>query len=170
VPEVAKAYVRYIEAMSRAVGKFVMYLIFVMMGVLLNEAIFRTFFNAPRIWSVELGQFFLTAFYMLGGAYVLLIEGHVRMDAFYGRWSEKRKAITNVMTFCIFAVYFVVLLIYGIRSAEYAVVFGQHSRTIWHPIVAPIKIIMVIGITLLFLQGVALFIKNLAIARGKPLT
>ena len=158
------------ESMSRAVGKGAMYLVFVMMGVLLNEAIFRTFFNAPRIWTVELGGFLLTAFYLLGGAYTLAIEEHVRMDLLYSRWSEKRKAIVNVMTFSIFAVYFVVLLVYGVRSAQYALVFGQHSRTIWHPIVAPIKIIMVIGITMVFLQGIAIFIKNLAIARGKMIT
>ena len=165
-----EAYIRYITALNRAVGKFSMYVVLAMMGVLLNETIFRTIFNSPRIWTVEMGGFLLVAYYMLGGGYTLSIGGHVRMDFLYDKWSAKRKAITNAMTFCIAAVYLVVLLIVGISSSTYAVVFGQHSRTIWSPVLAPIKIIMVIGIVLMLLQVIARFFNDLAIARGKAIT
>ena len=95
----AKAYVKYIDATSRLVGKIVMYLIFVMMGILLYDTISRTVFGRPNIWAVELTQFFMAAYYLLGGAFTLLIGGHVRMDLFYSRWSKKGKAIADVITF-----------------------------------------------------------------------
>ena len=49
MPKVIKAYVGYIDAASEAVGKFSMYLVFAMMGVLLFESISRTIFNRPHI-------------------------------------------------------------------------------------------------------------------------
>jgi len=73
VPEVAKAYVRYISAASRAVGKFAMYMVFGMMGILLFETVSRNIFNLPHIWVVEVAQFTMAAYYLLGGGYSLIL-------------------------------------------------------------------------------------------------
>jgi hypothetical protein len=63
----------------------------------------------------------------------------------------------------------VVLLIGGISSTEYALTYGQKNFSAWAPPLAPIKIIMVIGIALMLLQVIAVFFRDLATARGKPL-
>ena len=39
-----------------------------MIGVLLYSAFMRTGFNRPPLWTVEMAQFLLTAYYILGGA------------------------------------------------------------------------------------------------------
>ena len=70
-----------------------------MMGILLFETISRTVFNHPHIWAVEFSQFIMAAYYMLGGCYSFLIEGHVRMDILYSRWSAKRRAVMDLITF-----------------------------------------------------------------------
>jgi TRAP-type C4-dicarboxylate transport system permease small subunit len=67
MPNVVKTYVRYIDAANKKVGKFSMYLVYAMMGILLFESISRTIFDRPHIWVVEMAQFFMAAYYLLGG-------------------------------------------------------------------------------------------------------
>ena len=166
----AKAYVRYIDKTSRVVGRFAMFIIFAMMGILLFETLARIFFNRSQLWSVEMAQFFMATYYLLGGGYTLLIGGHVRMDLFYHRWSAKKKAIFDVITFFITLLYMVVLLFGGIKGLIYSIKYNQVSYSSWAPPMTPIKIIMLIGITLMLLQIISELIKDLAIARGEEIT
>ena len=162
MPKAIKIYVRYVEAANKAVGKFSMYLVFGMMGILLFESISRTIFNQPHIWVVEIAQFTMAAYYLLGGGYSMILEGHVRMDLLYGRWSARRQAMTDAITVFFLIFYLVFLLYGGISSIEYAVRYGQVNYTPWAPPLAPIKIIMTIGIVLMLLQTIATFFKDLA--------
>jgi len=170
MPKAVKIFVRYIDATNKAVGKFSMYLVFVMMGVLLFESIFRTIFNQPHIWVVEIAQFTMAAYYLLGGGYSMILKGHVRMDLLYGRWSAARQAMTDVITIFFLIFYLVFLLYGGISSIEYAVTYGQVNYTPWAPPLAPIKIIMTIGILLMLLQTIATLFKDLAMVRGEKIT
>ena len=163
----AKVYVRYVHATSRAVGKVVKFMVIGMIGILLYEAISRTFFNTPHIWSVELTQFVMAAYYLLGGGYSLLMEEHVRMDILFDRWSVKTKAIVDVFTFFIALFYLVVLIYGGWQGILYAIKYKQVTYSAWGPKVAPIKIIMQIGIVGMLLQLIAQFIKDLAIIKGE---
>jgi len=163
----AKIYVRYMDATSRAVGRVVMYMIFGMIAILLYETISRTFFNTPHIWSVESAQFVMAAYYLLGGGYTLLIGSHVRMDLLYNNWSAKKKAVADVITFFIALTYLVVLTYGGWQGIQYAIKYKQVTYSAWAPQVAPIKIIMQIGIVMMLLQLIAEFIKDLAKVRGE---
>lgn len=169
MPQAIKTYVRYVDAANRVVGRLAMYLIFVMMGVLLLSSGSRTFFDVSHIWTVEVAQFLLTGYYLLGGAYSMQLDSHVRMDLLYSQWSPKRKAITDAITVFFLIFYLVVLLVGGISSTEYALTYGQKNFSAWAPPLAPIKIIMVIGIVLMLLQVIAVFFRDLATARGEPL-
>jgi TRAP-type mannitol/chloroaromatic compound transport system permease small subunit len=169
MPKAARVYVRYIEAMNRRVGRLAMYLVFVMMGILLYSSITRTFFGVSDIWIVEMAQFTMAAYYLLGGGYSMQLDSHVRMDLLYSRWSARRKAIVDTFTICCLLFYMVLLLIGGVSSTEYSLQYGQQNYSAWAPYLAPIKIIMVIGLVLMLLQVVATFFRNLAEARGEPL-
>jgi TRAP-type mannitol/chloroaromatic compound transport system permease small subunit len=170
MPKVVKLYVRYIDKANKAVGKFSMYLVFAMIGILLFESISRTIFNLPHIWVVETAQFFMAAYYLLGGGYSMILDGHVRMDLLYGRWSAKKQALADALTGTLLIFYMVFLLNGGISSVKYAVKYGQVNYTPWGPPLAPIKIIMAIGIVLMLLQVIATFFKDLAKALGKEIT
>ena len=163
----AKIYVRYMDATSRVVGKVVMFLIFGMIAILLYETVSRTIFNRPHIWSVESAQFVMAAYYLLGGGFSMLIGSHVRMDLLYDRWPVKKKAVVDVITFFIILLYLVVLIYGGFQGILYALKYKQVTYSAWAPQVAPIKIIMQIGIVMMLLQVIAEFIKDLAIIRGE---
>ena len=169
MPRAVKTYVRYVDAMSRVVGLFAMYLIFAMLGVLLFSSISKTFFT-PSLWTLETAQFVMVAYYLLGGGYSMQMGAHVRMDLVYDRWSERTKGRVDSVTI-LFMIFFLVFLLHGgISSTLYALEYGETSRSIWSPKMAPIKIVMDIGIFLALLQAIAILFKNLATATGKDIT
>ena len=169
MPEAVKKYVRCVEAVNRVVGRFAMYMVFAMMGLLLYSAITKTFF-IPPLWTLEMAQFSMAAYYMLGGAYSMQLDAHVRMDLIYGRWSSKGKGFTDSITSFCLIFYLLLLLFGGLSSTEYALHYGERSFSSWAPPMAPIKIIMCFGIVLMILQAIATFFKDLARARGQSLT
>jgi TRAP-type mannitol/chloroaromatic compound transport system permease small subunit len=92
------------------------------------------------------------------------------MDLAYGRWSPRTKAIIDLLTIFMLFVYLFFLLYGGISSTTYALQYNETSYSSWSPYMAPIKIVMVIGIFLTLLQATSIFIKDLAVAVGRPLT
>lgn len=161
-----RKYVIYVDATNRFVGRLSLYLIFLMMGVLLYSAISRYFFNSPLLWAVEFCEFVLAAYFTVGGGFALLIGSHVRMDVFYSKWSWRRQARADVAT-AIFLIAYLGLLFYGcISSTWYSIIFNQHNNTAWAPRIAPIKIIMGVGIFLTILQAISETLKSWYKARG----
>jgi TRAP-type mannitol/chloroaromatic compound transport system permease small subunit len=69
-----------------------------------------------------------------------------------------------------FLIFYLVFLLYGgISSTAYALEYGETSYSSWSPRMAPIKIIMTVGVALMLLQAIATFFKDLASARGETL-
>ncbi|MBO6633173.1 TRAP transporter small permease subunit [Parvibaculum sp.] len=167
MPKAARVYVRYVDAVNRVVGRAVMYLIFVMIGVMLYSSISRTLFDLPLSWAMEMGQFLLAAYYLLGGGYSLQLNSHVRMDLLYGRLPPRKMAFTDTITAFCLVFYLTTLLIGGVSSTRYAIEYQQVNYTSWAPLLWPIKSIMTIGIALMLLQAIAIFFKDLARVRGE---
>jgi len=151
--------------MNRVVGRAVMYMIFVMIGVLLWSSVSKTFF-LPSLWTLEMAQFLMVAYYMLGGPYSIQLGSNVRMDLLYGDWSDQKKAWFDAITVFLLIFYLGVLLYGGLESTSYALQYGERSSTAWRPIMWPIKIIMCLSIFLMLLQGISEFLKDVARIRG----
>ncbi len=168
MPKAIISYVRTVDAVSRVVGRFAMYMIFAMIALLLWSSISKTFF-LPTLWTLEVAQFSMAAYYMLGGGYSMQLDSHVRMDVLYGMMPSRKKGFLDSITaFCL--VFYLLLLLYGgLSSTEYALFYGEKSYSSWAPYMAPVKIVMVFGIILMLLQTISIFFKDLARARGKTL-
>lgn len=160
-----RAFIRGVEAVNRVVGLFSMYLIFVMIGVLLYSSIMKTF-SIPPLWTLEMAQFLMVAYFMLGGGYSLIDDSHVRMDLWYGRWSLRRRARVDIFTVFFLVVYLGFMLYGGFSSSGYALRYGETSYSSWAPYMAPIKIVMCVGIFLMLLQAIAEWLKDIVVARG----
>ena len=169
MPKAVGTFVRSVDNLNPVVGIFSMYLVFMMIAILLYEPIARNLFGISSIWAVEMAQFTMAAYYLLGGGFSMILKGHVRMDLLYGRWSEKKKAKVDAITSMFLIFYLVFLLIGAYSSIEYAVMYGQKNRSAWAPYMAPIKIIMGTGVLLMLLQSIATFFKDIAKARGEKL-
>lgn len=169
MPKVLVAFVRGMASANGWLGKVISGAVLVLIAVLIFESISRYVFNNPTSWSLELSGFIVGTYFILGGGYTLLNDEHVRMDSLYNRWSPKKRAMADLATFSLLALYIVVYLLGGIPNAMRAVRVGERSMTMWGPPLAPIKVILVVGAFILLLQGVALFIRDISIVRGKPI-
>ena len=169
MPKAIRAYVRIVDRVNRAVGRFAMYLFYVLGAVLLYSTIWRVIFGVPVNWALEMSQFILSAYYLLGGAYTMQLGQHVRMDLFYNELSARRRAQVDAFTILFVIFYLAVLVAGGISATNYAIVYKQTNYTAWAPLLWPVKVVMTIGIFLMLLQCVSNFFKDIAIARGKPI-
>src|SRR5690606_28219979 len=153
-----RGYVRVIDAVNYRIGRLAMYGIFVMMGILLWSSISKTFF-LPSLWTLEMAQFAMVGYYILGGPYSMQYkhDAHVRMDLFYGGWSPRTKALVDAFT-VMFLIFFLGVLLYGgYLSTEYSIQYAERSNTAWRPFMWPIKVVMCIGILLMLAQAIAEF-------------
>jgi TRAP-type mannitol/chloroaromatic compound transport system permease small subunit len=169
MPGPVRTFVRYVDAMNRFVGRFAMYLLFVLAAVLLASTLSRLIIGASVNWALEMAQFILSAYYLLGGAYALQQDAHVRMDVFYSHLSPRKRAVTDAFTILFIIFYLAVLFMGGISSTNYAIVYKQQNYSAWAPLLWPIKVVMTIGVFLMLLQCISTFFKDVAAARGKPL-
>jgi TRAP-type mannitol/chloroaromatic compound transport system permease small subunit len=169
MPEPIKFFVRHVDRFNYGVGRFAMWLIFPMGAILLYSTVMRVIFGYPINWVLEMSQFMLSAYYLLGGAYSMQLDAHVRMDLFYGMMKPKTRAITDSFTILFVIFYLVVLFRGGVSSTEYAITYNQKNYTAWAPVMWPIKLVMTIGVFLMLLQTISQFFKDVAEARGKPI-
>jgi TRAP-type mannitol/chloroaromatic compound transport system permease small subunit len=175
-----------VDGLNRWTGFVVMYGIFILMAILLWSSISKTFY-VPSMWTLEMAQFAMVAYYMLGGPYSVMFGANVRMDLFYGNWSLRRKATVDVITVFFLIFYLVVLLRGALSSTAYSLGYWgdeplnfflglltgdesvgrmETSATAWRPVIWPIKAVMIVGLFLMLMQAISELIKDLARAIG----
>lgn len=187
----ACGYVSAIDGFNRGLGKIIMWGIFVMAAILLWSSISKTFFN-PSLWTLEVAQFAMVAYYVLGGPYSIQMGSNVRMDLFYAEWTPKKKAWFDAFTVLLLLFYLGVLIHGALNSAAYSLgYFGksslefywdlvtafvtggpdaakevmgyiERSPTAWRPYLWPVKFVMLFGFILMFLQAVSELLKDIA--------
>ena len=160
------SYVNIVDTICEKVGRFVMYWVFFMMFLLILSFVTRNIINFPLMWIIEMAQFTITAYYLLGGGYSMLTNDHVRMDLFYGKLSNKGKAKMDVFTSFFLIFYLIILFIGSITSLIYTIQTKQKLFTAWAPYVWPIKTLMLIGILLMLLQAFSTLFKDIAKMKG----
>jgi TRAP-type mannitol/chloroaromatic compound transport system permease small subunit len=169
VPRPVVLFVRAVDRLNRWVGGIAMYLFFVLGAIMLWSTLSRALFGMPVNWALEMSQFILSAYYLLGGAYATQEGAHVRMDLFYGRLPPRRRAALDAFSI-LFVIFFLGVLLWGaVSSTQYALQYNQKNYSAWSPVLWPVKVFMTAGIFLMLLQFIAQFFKDIAEARGKPI-
>ncbi|MBL9075257.1 TRAP transporter small permease subunit [Tabrizicola sp.] len=168
MPRILIRFVRLVEAVNYAVGRFAMYMLFVLAGVLLWSIVGKAL-GQPPLWTQEMAQFAMVGYFVLGGAYSLQLGSNVRMDLLYGRWSPRSQAAVDAVTVFAMIFFLGVILWGGIESTIYSFEVGERSRSVWRPYMAPIKIVICIGVILMILQSLAFLIRDLARLRGEDI-
>lgn len=162
-------YVRIVDKITNYVGYAAMGLIFVMIGVLLLDAVTRNVIRIPLHWCIEFAQFTLAAYFFMGGAITLKNNDHVRMDLFYEGLSVRGKARMDLATAGCLLFYLGVMLFGSISSLRYAIATNETRFSMWNPSMIPIKVLMVTCVVLMLLQSISLIFKHMATLRGVDL-
>lgn len=108
--------------------------------------------------------------FLLGAAYTLLRNEHVRVDLFYSSWGPKRQALADLIGTCLYLIPFSVMVLWFSRGAVIK------SWQIWEQSPDPgglprypIKTVILISFVLLILQGISEGIKRVAYLRDMPI-
>lgn len=160
-------FIRAVSRLNDCLGKwFVGYLAFAMFLILIFEIVARYVFASPTIWATELTQMLFGAYVMLSGGYLLVHRGHINVDIFHARFGPRRKAAVDIATSVLFFSFMLVLLMEGWAMAEDALARMETSHSAWNPPVWPLKLTVPLGALLLFLQGLAKLVEDVATLFG----
>jgi len=159
--------IRVIDGLSTVSGKIVGWFIFPMIFSLVFEVVARYLFNAPTIWAGDVSQILYGMFFMLGSAYALQRQQHIRTDFIYGKWSIRTRGMVDAALYILF--YFPALgffLWVGSDFAYRSILFNERIVTsAWMPIIWPLKLAIPVSTLLLLIQGVSELLKSLFAAK-----
>ncbi len=131
-----------------------------------NASIRYIFSNSSNAW-LEVQWYMFAGMVLLGGAYTLKVNEHVRVDLIYGWVSERTRLWIDLLGGVIFLLPMCVVLIYFtwpwfIESFR----IGEGSNNAGGLMRWPVKLLLPVGFTLLALQGLSEIIKRAAALNG----
>ncbi|MGB7267990.1 MAG: TRAP transporter small permease subunit [Albidovulum sp.] len=168
MPNWARIYVRRVEALNYRIGRFAMYLLFVMMAILLWSSITKII-RVPAIWTLEMAQFTLVAYYLLGAPYTFQLGTNVRMDLLYARMRPRTQALWDAFTVFALIFYLGVMLSGAFGSTVYSFETWERAPSGWRPYLWPIKVVICFSFVLMILQSIVHLIRDIAVLRGEEI-
>ncbi|GAB3686179.1 TRAP transporter small permease subunit [Salinisphaera aquimarina] len=165
---------RAIDAFSTALGKLMWWLAAAMVLIGAYNVITRYLGHYLGVQLsanvyLEMQTYAFDLIFLLGAAYVLSVDGHVRVDIVYSRLSARARAWIDIfgtfaflMPFCVFGLYFC----YGYVERSWS--YLEQSPNPGGLPRYPIKAMMLAAFAMLILQGISQVIKNIAFLRGVP--
>ena len=151
----------FIDRINEWFGKGVAWLIPLLILELVYDTVARYVFNAPAEWSYDISYMFYGAIFLLGAAYTLRIDKHVRIEIFYGKMSRRSKALIDAICYVILFFPAVGSLIYfgGVFAIKSWKLLEVSGESMWQPAIYPFKTVLPIAAFLLMLQGIVEFIR-----------
>jgi len=151
------AFITFADRLSAAFGKTFAWLILLMTLGVSYEVFVRYVLNSPTPWSLDVSFIMYGTLFMMGGAYTLSRNGHVRGDFLYRLWKPRVQATVDLVLYFVFFFPGILALVlagwkYSSRSWSYTEVSVNSPAGI--PIFQ-FKSIMVLAGALLFIQGIA---------------
>ncbi len=156
-------FVSYIEMLTRFFARLAGILVVALSLLILYQAINRYLFNDSSIMIGELQWHLFDIIFLLGLSYALQTDKHVRVDIFYANFSQKTKAIINIISQLFLILPFVAIILYtGYTLVEMSYLQGEISSDpggLTHRYL--IKSMILVGFVLLGLQSIAEIYKNI---------
>ena len=160
-----RKFLHFIDNISEWTGRIFSWIIVILTILVVLEVILRRFLGKPTIWNFEITIQLYGLHFMIVSAYTLLRKGHVAIDILYDRFTQKTKAICDVITHIVFFFPFILVLQYqGIKYAAKSWAMHETSWSVFAPPLYPIKTVIPVVAFLLLIQGIAIFIRHLYVA------
>ena len=156
-----------IDGMNRFIGKHVIWLILASVVISAINAVVRKAFNVGSNAFLEVQWYLFAATFLLASAFTLLNGEHVKIDVIYSRFHKRTQTWIDVFGFTCFLLPFCSAIIWfsfpfflkGFNSGEMSSNAGGLIR--W-----PVYLMMPLGFSLLWLQGVSELVKRIAFLMG----
>ncbi len=150
-----------VDSFSAWVGKAFAWCILLLTFGTAYEVFVRYALRDPTSWAFDISYMMYGALFMMGGAYTLSRDGHVRGDVLFRLWKPKIRATIEMVLYFLF--FFPGMLALIIAGADYAAEswsynYGTGEVSINSPAGVPIsqfKTVLPVAASLLLLQGIA---------------
>lgn len=154
---------KIIDITNEWIGRAMQILVIALILIGVTEVIQRYVFDHPTMWGPEVLIMIGATMYALSWGYIHKHQGHIRVDIFYAKLSSKGKLLTDIICFLICFLPVVGLLLQG--SYQWMLhswdINEKSLQTYWYPPLYPLRTAVFIGVSLFFLQGVVIFIRDL---------
>ena len=159
-----------IDRISMATGKAASWLTLLMVVVTFVVVILRYAFDTGLIWLQESVTWMHAVVFMLGAAYALQQEAHVRVDIFYRDMSDIRRAWVNL--FGVVAFIFPLGVFFVAESFDYVSAswrireVSREAGGLPFPFVPLLKSALIVMPVAVMLQGVSMALRSLSTLRS----
>ena len=161
--------VRYIDRMNDVIGRSISWLTLLMVIITFLVVVLRYVFSSGWIAMQESIIYMHSIVFMLGVAFTLKQNGHVRVDIFYERmgprsraWVDLLGAIFLLIPFCLF----IILISWNYVSLSWSLLEGSRDAG-GLPAVFLLKTTIPVMAMLLLLQGVAQGLRSILLLTGQ---
>ena len=158
---------RLIDSINEQIGKLIMWLVLAAVLISAGNAVLRKAFNFGSNASLEIQWYLFAAIFMLGVGYVMLKNGHVRIDFVSSKLSKRSNAIIDAIGIVAFTIPLALIMInlswpYAWRS----LVSGEMSQNAGGLVRWPVMMLIPIGFGILLAQSLSELIKRVAFLTG----
>lgn len=161
------AFSRFIDAVNERIGKAMTWLVLAAVLVSSINAIVRYSFNISSNAWLELQWYLFGAVVLLGAAYTLKRNEHIRIDIVSARLSPRTRNWIDIVGHVLFLAPLCILMLWlGVPFFLRSFASGEISSSAGGLIVWPAKALVPLGFALLLAQGVSELIKRVAVMRG----
>jgi TRAP-type mannitol/chloroaromatic compound transport system permease small subunit len=160
-----------IDRISIVIGRAAAWLTLAMVLVTFLIVVMRYVFDSGFIWLQESLIWMHAAVFMLGAAYTLQMEEHVRVDIFYRDMNERRRAWVNFLGVLLFV--FPLCAFFVVTAFSYAgASWGLHEISLNagglpYPAIPLLKTVLIIMPVAVALQGLSLLLRSLRTIRSR---
>lgn len=153
-----------IDLTVKFIGHTVSWLALIMTVITLLIVILRYVFNIGSIWMQESLVWMHSAIFLMGAAYTLKSDEHVRVDIFYRSFSPKQKSWVNIIGAVFFAlpVCIFLLMVAGdfVSSAWSVKEISRDAGGLPYPAIPLLKSLLLIMPLLIIFQTISILCKE----------
>ncbi|MGO1767507.1 MAG: TRAP transporter small permease subunit, partial [Advenella sp.] len=131
MPSFVSAFILGITRINKFFFNIASLLIFVIVFSMLYEVVSRYVFNAPTIWGMELATLLFGPYFLLGGAYLLHLRGHVNLDLLKNKLSQRNQRLLDLFAYVIIIVFSIILFSYSFSPVMQAWDYKETSFSAW---------------------------------------
>jgi len=156
---------RFIDKLTDKTGFIVCFAILPIIAIITYEVVIRYVFHQPTLWAHETTQFVFAVYIAFGGAYALAHGAHIRVDIFYNMFSPRLRQVAAIVIFVVSMAFSIVIVWQFWGMTQSSVSNWERSWTIWAPPLYPVKILVLLAVILLAIQGMVTFVREVRRAK-----
>ncbi|HZX26886.1 MAG TPA: TRAP transporter small permease subunit [Telluria sp.] len=159
---------RLIDTVNEKIASAVSWALLAAVLICAGNALVRYLLKTSSNAWLEIQWYLFAAMFLLGSAYTLKRDEHVRIDVVTGRFSRRTQVLIDLFGYLVFLVPVCgVILWFAWPYARMAIETGEMSNNAGGLILWPAKILIPIGFLMLILQAVSEVIKRVAFLAGR---